>query len=431
MKIELSSSELDLLHVVIESVRYLLKEEKKKLDVVTFVGMSELCQSRTTHLENLALQISALDALYSKLSKLTTPTGPMIFFEPVNASAAIDLSKDVALLDGIGLLAHGQGHETPTPAGPAGATPVGRLVAGAMDGAHDEAPVGVERDDRLGDHSGSKILALGVDVAPRPRDQRKGARRLSGPRPPDLRPVAQRMIDVDRIAQHQPVQPVPLHHLAPRGQLIAAMQRGGSSADCWVLTEGEVDHTSLLQSAPSTMALAHQTRPVTSRAAENLFWLGRYTERAENSIRLAQIVLNHVGGEEPSSRPLMAWLSATAHENSLVLPGVPAAEQSTRVFARSLMAGLSPVPGTPLAEQSYSVGFNLRALKASAAQVRERLSQEHWNLIVRVEAGFARDGAALSLDADYTSAEALAALQNASELQLVPLSVVSRKHEQR
>lgn len=67
MKIELSSSELDLLHVVIESVRYLLKEEKKKLDVVTFVGMSELCQSRTTHLENLALQISALDALYSKL----------------------------------------------------------------------------------------------------------------------------------------------------------------------------------------------------------------------------------------------------------------------------------------------------------------------------------------------------------------------------
>jgi uncharacterized alpha-E superfamily protein len=159
-----------------------------------------------------------------------------------------------------------------------------------------------------------------------------------------------------------------------------------------VLTKGEVDHTSLLQSAPSTMALAHQTRPVTSRAAENLFWLGRYTERAENSIRLAQIVLNHVGGEEPNSRPLMAWLSATAHENSLVLPGVPAAEQS------------------------YSVGFNLRALKASAAQVRERLSQEHWNLIERTEAGFASDCANMAADAEYATTEALAALQNASEL---------------
>ena len=112
--------------------------------------------------------------------------------------------------------------------------------------------------------------------------------------------------------------------LAPRGQLIAAMQRGGSSADCWVLTDGAVDHTSLLQSAPSTLALAQQKQPVTSRAAENLFWLGRYTERAENSVRLAQIVLNHMGGEEPTSRALMAWLSDTASENALVLPDAPA-----------------------------------------------------------------------------------------------------------
>jgi TrmH family RNA methyltransferase len=41
------------------------------------------------------------DALFAKLSKLKTPTGPMIFFEPVNASQAIDLSREVVLLDGI------------------------------------------------------------------------------------------------------------------------------------------------------------------------------------------------------------------------------------------------------------------------------------------------------------------------------------------
>jgi len=67
MKIEVSSAELGLLHSVIENVRYLLKEEAKKLDTVTFVGMNELCQSRATHVENLKLQISVLDALYSKL----------------------------------------------------------------------------------------------------------------------------------------------------------------------------------------------------------------------------------------------------------------------------------------------------------------------------------------------------------------------------
>ena len=127
------------------------------------------------------------------------------------------------------------------------------------------------------------------------------------------------------------VLPGGLVRLAQRGELIASMQRGGSSADCWVLTDGPVDHTSLLQSAPTTLALAQQKRPVTSRAAENLFWLGRYTERAENSLRLAQIVLNHLGGEEPNSRPLMAWLTATATENSLVSAEAPAA---TAVTAR-------------------------------------------------------------------------------------------------
>ena len=212
------------------------------------------------------------------------------------------------------------------------------------------------------------------------------------------------------------VLPGGLVRLAPRGELIAAMQRGGSSADCWVLTDGPVDHTSLLQSAPSTLALAQQKRPVTSRAAENLFWLGRYTERAENSVRLAQIVLNHLGGEEPNSRPLMAWLTATATENSLVISEAPAATASPRVFARSLMAALCPKTGDPLAAKSHSVGFNLRALKAAASQVRERLSQEHWHLIERTETCFARDCAALSTDAEYATAEALTALQNASEL---------------
>ena len=212
------------------------------------------------------------------------------------------------------------------------------------------------------------------------------------------------------------VLPGGLVRLAPRGELIAAMQRGGSSADCWVLTNGAVDHTSLLQTAPSTLSMALQKQPVTSRAAENLFWLGRYTERAENSIRLAQIVLSHLGGEEPSSRPLMAWLSDTARENALVLADVPTATLSPRVFARSLIASLTPDDDTPLESQALSVGFNLRALKLSASQVRERLSQEHWNLIERVETAFSHDCAALSTDAEYATAEALTALQNASEL---------------
>lgn len=216
-------------------------------------------------------------------------------------------------------------------------------------------------------------------------------------------------------AQSWRVLPGGLVRLAPRGQLVATMQRGGSSADCWVLTEGTVDNTTLLATAPSTLSVANHKRPVTSRAAENLFWLGRYTERTENSLRIAQIALGQLEGEEASSRPLLNWLSAMARENALVLHDVPEAAQSPRVFARSLMAALSPDPGSPLAQQSFSVGFNLRALKAAASQVRERLSQEHWNLIEQADTNFARDCASLSVNAEYASAEALGALLKASE----------------
>jgi uncharacterized circularly permuted ATP-grasp superfamily protein/uncharacterized alpha-E superfamily protein len=212
------------------------------------------------------------------------------------------------------------------------------------------------------------------------------------------------------------VLPGGLVRLAPRGQLVAAMQRGGSSADCWVLTDGPVDHTSLLASQPSSLAIAQQKQPVTSRAAENLFWLGRYTERAENTVRLAQIVLDQLDGEEPGTQALLAWLSAVARENALVLTDTPEATQSSRVFARSLVANLSPRPHDPQAAESFSVGFNLAALKGAAAQVRERLSREHWNLIELTHAGFVDTAERLADDAEFATGEAQSMLQQASKM---------------
>lgn len=242
------------------------------------------------------------------------------------------------------------------------------------------------------------------------------------------------------------VLPGGLVRLAPRGELMASMQAGGSSADCWVITEGKVDATSLLQSAPTTLAMAQTKRPVTSRAAENLFWLGRYTERAENSVRLAQIILRNLHGEEQTTRALQGWMSRLAVQHSLVAPHVPlpplatppaaqsaqptrtaaaasaspqAGQVSTpassshtqvlRVFERSLIAALGDSKG------SFSVGFNLRSLRLAAANVRERLSQEQRNLIERAETEFLDQCSDMDADTETSSQEALNALEAASE----------------
>ncbi|MDB5750443.1 MAG: hypothetical protein JWP65_864, partial [Ramlibacter sp.] len=189
---------------------------------------------------------------------------------------------------------------------------------------------------------------------------------------------------------------------------IASMQRGGSSADTWALTEGEVDTTSLLQHEHPSMDTPHRRAPVTSRAGENLFWLGRYTERTENTARLARLAIEGLNGEDQSSQPLLAWLSEMAAANALVLAAVPPATQSRRVFERSLVAGLAD------GRQASSVGFNLCGVRKAAAAVRERLSQEQWNLMVRAEQEFSQGCAACTGETDYSSVEALRVLETLS-----------------
>ena len=204
------------------------------------------------------------------------------------------------------------------------------------------------------------------------------------------------------------VLPGGLTRIADAESEIASMQRGGSSADTWVLTEGEVDSTSLLHYDQPAVEIAHRSRIATSRAAENLFWLGRYTERTENTTRLARVTLERLNGEDQSSQPLLAWLSEMAVDNALLLPAVPPATQSRRVFERSLIAALGDT------EHSTSVGYNLGALRSAASAVRERLSLEQWNVIVRAELEFLRGWMILTEDGDYSSVEATRVLETLS-----------------
>ncbi len=222
------------------------------------------------------------------------------------------------------------------------------------------------------------------------------------------------------------VLPGGLARLAGKNENIASMQHGGSSADVWALGglmgsmgAGKATQPDVLPVAKPgeshVPAPVNRKQPVTSRAAENLFWLGRYTERAENSLRLAQLSLQCLGGEDQSSPPLLAWLSDMAVANSLVLDTVPSAAHSRRVFERSLIAGLSSA-GSPA-----SVGSNLTALKSAASAVRERLSQEQWHVIERADTDFLSrcdafnaEGQLAAHAMEYSPIEALRALEAAS-----------------
>ncbi len=223
------------------------------------------------------------------------------------------------------------------------------------------------------------------------------------------RAVMLRVFAVSDGVQSWRVLPGGLARVAPSTAQMASMQRGGSSADVWALTQGDVDGTTLLQPHLGPAAIAQRTRVVTSRAAENLFWLGRYTERTENAIRLARLSLECLNGEEQSSPTLLTWIGHMAVRNGLVPASVPPPIQARRVFERTLIANLGST------SSGASVGCNLRALKVSASTLRERLSQEHWQVIVRAEQELFTGCAAYARSEDCSALGALRVLSASSD----------------
>jgi len=175
---------------------------------------------------------------------------------------------------------------------------------------------------------------------------------------------------------------------------LATMAVGGSSADTWVLADTPPTEDSALDQGagltaitPESVALVQRERLVTSRAAENLFWLGRYTERAGNSVRLARITLGALHGDEQPSVALLAWLEQLCEASGLVDEEPPSPLLRRAEFERQLLHRL--------AEPDAGIGQALRGLRAAASAVRERLSTEHWNLIKEAETHFLTECEAL------------------------------------
>ena len=203
------------------------------------------------------------------------------------------------------------------------------------------------------------------------------------------------------------VLPGGMARIATTGEEIASMARGGSSADVWVLTDGVVAHEPLQPSqlTPESIAQRRSEQRVTSRAAENLFWLGRYTERAENTARLAKVTIESLAGEEAEQPPLLDWVDQLASAHGLLPRGARSARRSRRGFERALIAAF----GDP--DHAHSIGFNLRALRHAAGALRERLSPDQWFVIRRCEDEFLLRCRTIAPDSQTAALEALDALQ--------------------
>ncbi len=84
--------------------------------------------------------------------------------------------------------------------------------------------------------------------------------------------------------------------------LIVSLHSVGFSKATWVPSHTPVRQVSLLRPATQVIRLERSTSEVSSRIADNLFWMGRYAERLEDSTRILRCMLlrltNDPGTEE-------------------------------------------------------------------------------------------------------------------------------------
>ena len=148
-----------------------------------------------------------------------------------------------------------------------------------------------------------------------------------------------------------------------------SLQRGDMTADAWVLTEGPVSTVTMLP-APEQVTIQRMTGMLPSRAADNLFWVGRYIERAEATLRLTRALLNRVA-EAPDSAGSLISTIASLLQNWSAAPLDPAFSPPTLV-ARSVLMN----PDFPGALPRLA-----RSARNAASVIRERFSPDAWRAV--------------------------------------------------
>lgn len=131
-----------------------------------------------------------------------------------------------------------------------------------------------------------------------------------------------------------------------------SVQRGGSVSDVWVVAPEMPQDDTLLAASDGRDRLArHAALPV--RTAENMFWLGRYTERVEHKIRLLRAYHLRLAENGQAGLPLTDYLA-----ENLKFMGVDVAE---------------PMPS--------GLKLDMQSAMASAGRVRDRFSSDGWNAL--------------------------------------------------
>jgi uncharacterized circularly permuted ATP-grasp superfamily protein/uncharacterized alpha-E superfamily protein len=167
------------------------------------------------------------------------------------------------------------------------------------------------------------------------------------------------------------------------GSPLVSNQHGGSSKDTWVLaSEPEQQVTLWLQPAREQMTSGNRV-PLSSRAADNLFWLGRYSERAEGTARLLRTILQKrdeaLQYDDPEHAQCLHALLRSLTHSTATYPGFMAEDGRLQRPDDELLDVACA------AARNGSLAHSLQALIHSAHAIRDFWSSDSWRVLDTID----------------------------------------------
>ena len=169
-----------------------------------------------------------------------------------------------------------------------------------------------------------------------------------------------------------------------KDNFIVSNQAGGISKDTWVLAS-EPDKAVSLWTQPRRNQLINAvTEPLTSRAADNLFWVGRHLERTEAVTRLLRTVLQKsretLEFKDPVDNECLKVLLRTLTQVTGTYPGFVKCDD--QLLKTPEMELLSLVKDS---NRHGSLSSNIQAFFQAAFSIRDFWSQDTWRSVDNIQ----------------------------------------------
>ena len=159
----------------------------------------------------------------------------------------------------------------------------------------------------------------------------------------------------------------------PNDVYAISLLRGALTADVWIPSKTPLVETTLLPS-PDRIQIQRASGTLPSRAADNLFWLGRYMERTEATLRLVRALLGRMTESDASDREIEPITSLLVSWS--VVPKDLPATRPVAIARAALQRGDHP----------GSVPALARAARSTGSVIRDRLSPDTWLTLTRLVA---------------------------------------------